>query len=314
VEGLPASSLATWGADDPPSLVVRPFHQAGAIASLRQFTVNALNHHHGMQASERFGRGRDPDGDGFTDELTRADVTALSLYQAAMAVPGRVVPRIPEVERAIRLGERRFVEVGCAGCHVPALPLADSRYLEPGPYNPLGTLRSGQAPPLLMDLNGEDLPPPRLAAHDGVTWVPAFTDFKLHDVTAGPGDPNREPLDMLQPAGADGFFDGNARFVTRRLWGIGNQGPYYHHGKFTTLREAVLAHAGEARVASDAFQSLPAHERDCVIEFLKSLQVLPPGTRSLVVDERGRPRRWPGAAAPSGSATTDKTARPAARR
>jgi hypothetical protein len=29
-----------------------------------------------------------------------------------------------------------------------------------------------------------------------------------------------------------------------------------------------------------------------VIEFLKSLQVLPPGTPTLVVDERGRPRWW----------------------
>jgi len=30
-----------------------------------------------------------------------------------------------------------------------------------------------------------------------------------------------------------------------------------------------------------------------VIEFLKSLQVLKPGTRALVVDENGEPRLWP---------------------
>ena len=40
----------------------------------------------------------------------------------------------------------------------------------------------------------------------------------------------------------------------------------------------------------DGFEDLTPHERDAVIEFLKSLQVLPPGTRSLVVDEHGRPR------------------------
>jgi hypothetical protein len=32
---------------------------------------------------------------------------------------------------------------------------------------------------------------------------------------------------------------------------------------------------------------------DAIIEFLKTLQVLPPGTHSLVVDESGRPKTWP---------------------
>jgi len=36
-------------------LVVRPFSQKGVFVSLRQFTVNALNHHHGMQPNERWG-------------------------------------------------------------------------------------------------------------------------------------------------------------------------------------------------------------------------------------------------------------------
>ena len=30
-------------------LVVRPFHQKGAVASLRDFTNTALNQHHGIQ-------------------------------------------------------------------------------------------------------------------------------------------------------------------------------------------------------------------------------------------------------------------------
>ena len=36
-------------------LVIRPFSQKGVMTSLRQFTDNALNQHHGMQPSERFG-------------------------------------------------------------------------------------------------------------------------------------------------------------------------------------------------------------------------------------------------------------------
>jgi hypothetical protein len=54
------------------------------------------------------------------------------------------------------------------------------------------------------------------------------------------------------------------------------------------MREAVLAHAGEALSERIAFQSLSEYDRDSVIEFLKSLQILPPGARSLVVDENGR--------------------------
>src|SRR5258708_10967136 len=41
----------------------------------------------------------DPDGDGFTNELTTADLTAVSLFQATLAVPGRVIPNDPERPR-----------------------------------------------------------------------------------------------------------------------------------------------------------------------------------------------------------------------
>jgi CxxC motif-containing protein (DUF1111 family) len=120
--------------------------------------------------------------------------------------------------------------------------------------------------------------------------VPAFTDLKLHDICSGPDDPNGEPLDMQQPPGSLQFFEGNRRFLTRKLWGAANEPPYFHHGKFTTLREAVLAHSGEALASRTAFQALPRADQDAIVEFLKSLQILPPGTRFLVVDENGNPR------------------------
>ena len=99
---------------------------------------------------------------------------------------------------------------------------------------------------------------------------------------------------MNQRPGRQKFIAGNRRFLTKRLWGAANEPPFFHHGLFTTLRQAVLAHAGEAQAGERlASQGLPAAEQDAVIEFLKTLQVLPPGTRSLVVDERGQPRPWP---------------------
>jgi CxxC motif-containing protein (DUF1111 family) len=130
---------------------------------------------------------------------------------------------------------------------------------------------------------------------NGVVWVSAFTDLKLHDITSGPDDPNREPLDMQKNPLTEtaAFFAGNGRFITRKLWGVANEPPFFHHGQFTTLREAVLAHAGEARESRRQFETLPSEDQDRVIEFLKSLQVLPPGSVALVVDEHGNPRPWP---------------------
>ncbi len=294
VLGLPAPSLRTEGADDPPSLVLMPFHQAGAVVSLREFTNNAFNHHHGIQSEERFGTD-DPDGDGFVRELTRADVTAVTIFQATLPVPGRVIPRHPLIERAVLQGEALFAEIGCAECHIPELSLeAGGRmYSEPNPYNPEGNLRPADAPELVIDLNSHKLPLPRLRIRGDRIDVPVYSDFKLHDITTGPDDPNCEPLNMHEPAGSAEFGAGNCRFLTRRLWGAASEPPYFHHGKFTTLREAIQAHHGEALASRNAWDAIGDDGRDAVIEFLKTLQVLPEGARHTVVDEHGRWRKWP---------------------
>jgi hypothetical protein len=317
VQGLAAPSLSS-STTTPPSLVIRPLHQVGNVISLRQFSNNAFNHHHGMQSEERFGLGTDPDGDGVSNELTVADLTAASIFQATLSVPGRVIPNDPRIERANVVGEAKFEEIGCATCHA-TLPLTSNNnpglpgqpgwiYFEPNPYNPATgpnspNLQLGptnypvSAPALAVDLTSETLPLPRLRAHGGVVMVPAYTDLKLHDIsaTSDPAtDPECEPLDQNQPAGSPRFFAGNCKFITRKLWGFYNQGgAFMHHGKFTTAREAIEAHNGEALSQRLKFDALPQNLQNDLIEFLKSLQVLPPGSKSLVIDERGNPKRWP---------------------
>jgi hypothetical protein len=326
VRGLAAPSLSSNGST-PPSLIIRPLHQVGNVISLRQFSNNAFNHHHGMQSEERFGLDADPDGDGVSNELTVADLTAASIFQATLSVPGRVIPNDPKIERANVVGEAMFDKIGCATCHA-TLPLTSNNnpglpgkpgwiYFEPNPYNPATgpnspNLQLGptnypvSAPALPVDLTSDTLPLPRLRAHGGVVMVPAYTDLKLHDISATSdpaSDPECEPLDQNQPAGSPGFFAGNCKFITRKLWGFYNQGgAFMHHGKFTTAKEAVEAHDGEARTQRLAFEALPQDLQNDVIEFLKSLQVLPPGSKSLVVDERGNPRHWP----PSGGSSEDE--------
>jgi CxxC motif-containing protein (DUF1111 family) len=280
-----------------------------------------------MQSEERFGLGADPDGDGFRNELTTADLTAVSMYQATLAVPGRVIPNDPAVEQANLMGEAVFNQIGCNSCHVEALPLTSSNnpglpgqagwiYFEPNPYNPATgpnspNLQFGpvkypdSAPALTVDLTSDRLPLPRLRAHEGMVMVPAYTDLKLHDMhdptIDRATDPECEPLDQNQPPTLPGsamanpkFFAGNCKFITRKLWGFYNQGgAFMHHGKFTTAREAVEAHNGEAKSQRMAFDALSPDLQNDLIEFLKSLQVLPPGSRSLVVDEHGNPKHWP---------------------
>ncbi len=298
VEGLSRLSLISPTPLDPPSLIIRPWHQAGNVVSIREFSNNAFNHHHGIQSTERFGTDSDLDGDGFRNELTRADMTAVSLYQAALAVPGRMIPNDPEIESAVFNGEKLFSEIGCARCHVPALPLAKDGwiYTEPNPYNPPTNLRPGEAEIVSLDLTSADLPQPRLTAllpDRNLLIVPAYTDMKLHDITDPAESSQAEPLDMNWFVWSPKFSGGNRRFLTKRLWGAANEPPFFHHGLFTTLRQAVLAHHGEALPEREAFQKLSEYNRDSVIEFLKGLQVLPPGTKALIVDEQFRARSWP---------------------
>jgi CxxC motif-containing protein (DUF1111 family) len=312
VVGLAVPS-ATSSGTTAPSFIIRPFFSAGVVPSLRVFTNNAFSRLHGMQAEERFGVGVDADQDGIVNELTRADVTAVCVFQATMAVPGRIIPGDKQIRQAIADGEQLFASVGCAGCHVPALPLDNQGwiYSEPNPFNPAGNLRiSDGVPSLYVDLSDPTLPSPRLSPVNGVVTVPAYTDLKLHDMTTGlPSchshpdliatgqcDGNVEPLDQNAVSGTPAFFAGNGKFITRKLWGIANQEARFgHHGAFTTMREAIVdGHHGEALPSNLAFQALSDADRAAVIEFLKSLRVLPDGTPCIVVDDRGEclPADW----------------------
>jgi hypothetical protein len=293
VKGLPRLSLISSISSNPPTLVIRPWHQAANVVSLREFSNNAFNQHHGMQSTERFGVDTDPDGDGVVNELTRADMTAVSVFQAALQVPGRVIPRDLEIERAVLQGEKTLNQIGCTVCHIPRLPLDKKGwiYSEPNPYNPPGNLRMGETKALYVDLSNDELPVPRLKPdRHGVVWVEAYTDFKLHDISE-PED--SEPLDMNQPVWSKKFKEGNRRFLTKRLWGAANAPNHMHNGLYTTMRSAILAHAGEALESRKAFEALPKNEQDSLIEFLKTLQVLPPGTKDLIVDENFKAREWP---------------------
>lgn len=287
-------------------LVVKPFHQKGAVVSLRQFTNNATNHHLGMQSMERFGPGEDPDLDGHADELTVGDLTAMAVFQATLGVPGRRIRDHPAVREAVARGERLFADIGCASCHVTELRLRDGFFYEPNPWNPPGNLRPEDVPrPVAVDLTAEGPGPHLERAAGGGAVVAAFTDLKRHDLNDRDFDHfANERLaqgSLYGSASPSSFYDEppetdrpTREFLTRRLWDAGSTAPYGHRGDLTTLSQAIHFHGGEARGARDAFMSLADGDRAAVLEFLLCLQILPPGSPRVVydpVDEDGRSPR-----------------------
>ncbi|MGI9424403.1 MAG: di-heme oxidoredictase family protein [Hyphomicrobiaceae bacterium] len=254
-------------------LVVRPFSQKGVIASLRQFTINALNHHHGMQAAERFGPRwtdeADFDGDGVDNEISAGDVSALVAWQATRPVPQMMIPNVQRLADAIRKGGAEFDAAGCSACHVRALPLSSSIFRDPGPVDAAGTLRAGDVPAVTEFDLVEFAWMKRLErTANGDILVPLFGDLKRHVMT------DRQ-VDGLGNELLSQRFVGRNIFMTAELWGVGSTAPYGHRGDFTTLDGVIRAHGGEARASRDAYIALDDRSRRSVIAFLRSMVIVP---------------------------------------
>ena len=263
-------------------LVVRPFGAKGTITSLREFSVNAANLHHGMQAAERYGTTAtgtpDFDRDGVPDELTVGDVTALAVYQALLNTPGRVLPASSTGRAEVDRGERLFVEVGCADCHVPELPLTSAVFMEPNPFNPPGNLRpDADATSVAVNL-AADGPAPRVARTEGGGFVVrAFTDFKRHKIADGERPFFRNEIVVERGLETDVF-------LTKRLWACGNTAPYGHRGDLVTLTEAIRHHGGDAAPSRRRHDALPPADRAAIRAFLRSLRILPAGSKPTVIE------------------------------
>jgi len=254
-------------------LVIRPFSQKGVMTSLRQFTINALNQHHGMQSDERFGArwtgSADFDGDGKSGEISAADISAMVAWQATLPVPGRMVPDIDGWSEAAGRGEANFKDFGCTSCHRPALPLETLSFADPGPFDLAGTLNDRQVGAkavydfALMDW-AKDLP----RDEQGRVLVPLFGDLKRHVMTDNQIDALGNELLSQR------FVDRNI-FQTAELWGVGSTQPYGHRNDFSTLDDIILAHGGSGREARNAYAEAPEAEKSALIAFLKTLVIVP---------------------------------------
>lgn len=252
-------------------LVVRPFSQKGVFTSLRQFTVNAMNQHHGVEPTERFGvrwtGSHDFDADGMKDEITDGDISAMTLWQATLAPPV-VRNDLPENWKvAAASGEKTFEKLGCSSCHRPALPLKSLIFVDPGPDDAAGTLRTADVRTPIEVNFGLQKWVHTLKRNDRGEWlVPLFGDLKRHVIVD-------DGIAALGNEIMGQRFVERDVFMTAELWGIASTAPYGHRGDLTTLDDAIRAHGGEGREARDAYIHSDDKTRSNLIAFLKTLVI-----------------------------------------
>ncbi|MGI9366107.1 MAG: di-heme oxidoredictase family protein [Rhizobiaceae bacterium] len=272
ITALPDGLVDLSGIDGIDSdLVVRPFSQKGVMTSLRQFTVNAMNHHHGMQATERFGTrwtGEDDfDEDGRIDELSAADISALVAWQATLPAPEKKKPGIPAWQAAAKTGQELFSEWTCSECHIPSLPVDSLKFSDPGPYDVSGTLDQTQVKEVARyDLELLDWAKNLPRDDKGRVLVPLFGDLKRHKMTD-------RRIAALGNELLSQRFVGRDVFMTSELWGVGSTAPYGHRNDFSTLDQIILAHGGAGRKSRDAYENASPDDRSALIAFLRTLVI-----------------------------------------
>jgi cytochrome c peroxidase len=255
-------------------LILRPFSRKGVFTSLRQFTINAMNIHHGMEAMERFGvrwtGSHDFSESGVPDAVTPGDISALVAFQASLAPP-TIKQNLPDDWRiAADEGARQFTKLGCASCHIATLPLKSMTFTDPAPYDMAGTLRSSETGRTIqIDLSKFPFAS-QLHKNDKGEWlIPLFSDLKRHLMV------DAEVNALGNELQAQRFVERDV-FLTPRLWGVGSTAPYGHRGDFRSLDDIISAHGGEARFARDAYLAADKALRNDVVAYLRSLEIKAP--------------------------------------
>ena len=99
--------------------------------------------------------------------------------------------------------------------------------------------------------------PNTVAALNNVTFSP-FSDFLLHDMG--------KLGDGIAQADA-----GQTEMRTAPLWGVRVLTTFLHDGRATTLAQAILAHDGQGKAASNGFANLKPGDQANLIAFLNTL-------------------------------------------
>ncbi len=175
-----------------------------------------------LNASEEESRGLD---------LDNAQVTALTMFIAALDKPGVREVLTPVEKKVAAKGLRAFNAVGCAACHSPEI----------------GTLKGAYTDLLIHDMGQQ-----------------------LADTGQYYATPVAPPQNGSPEQGIASVVD-RTEWRTPPLWGLRDSAPYMHDGRADTIEEAIAWHGGEANRSIGAYFSLPMPTRSALLAFLNTL-------------------------------------------
>jgi CxxC motif-containing protein (DUF1111 family) len=167
------------------------------------------------------------------DNLGLANIDHFAQFVRGTKVPPRDAG-LKSTPEAVA-GERLFVTIGCAVCHVPTLITA-----------PAGTV-----------VNGGELTIPEAL---GNKIIHPFGDYLMHDIGTAGG--------IVQTSTAP---ETAAKFRTAPLWGLRVRPRYMHDLLSLTLEDAIERHQGEAKHVTRNFLELNETQRQQLVTFLNSL-------------------------------------------
>jgi CxxC motif-containing protein (DUF1111 family) len=180
------------------------------------------------------------------------DLDHFARFIRATKVPARdaTLAATPEAQR----GSQLFSKIGCATCHAPSLTTA-----------PAGSKVDGGAFTVPEALGGK-------------TFYP-YSDFLLHNVGTGDGIvvPMQEHYGpkvyqaKWRNFSVEQYHGARFKMRTAPLWGVRLRSRLMHDGEATTLRDAILRHAGEATEVTRRFGKLKPKDQEALLQFLRSL-------------------------------------------
>ena len=232
-------------------LVVKPFGWKGTRPDIESFAVEAMHLHFAVESESELGGG-----------VMKALTAHLALLEMpivepmvqdrvlAAAATGLLPPTTTSFVEDFTRGREEFQALGCASCHRPMLFL-EKPMLEVDGLPPIDLVREMRVPAIRYDAAAGGYP----------VWL--FSDLKRHDM----GVANKAKHVQRGVA--------TERYLTPRLWGVADSGPYLHDGRAPSLDYAIAGHDGEGAAARAAYAALPIEEKGALRVYLMSMRRAP---------------------------------------
>ena len=217
--------------------------------SLAEFVRNACANELGLQIPdvEQARNPLDPSYRSADLDLNERQLTALVGFVSSLEKPIEITHTDRLRAESAQLGKKVFTKVGCAECHVENL--GEGQTMVVGVYSDL----------LLHDMGSKLADPMPSGSGGGYYGIPSSPGSITSTATADVIEQSSESL---------------REWRTPPLWGVSASAPYLHDGRASTLTEAIIYHAGEAKFSVRNYLRQPPEKRIAMIDFLNTL--IPP--------------------------------------